>query len=86
MLGIFLFLTMLLVPISWVASRYPKAHFRVKSITFGSESKITNKYEGLLFVTKKGSNYVFVDYPSETSSTIFIINESDVKEIVFVHE
>lgn len=85
-IGILIFLTALLSPISWIASRSSLGRFRVKSITLSPESKVTNKYEGMLFVAKKGSSYVFVDNPSESAATTFILAESDVREIVFVHE
>jgi hypothetical protein len=55
---------------------------RVKSISMSSESKISTKYDGLIFVTKKGSNYVFVDKISEEGASTFILNESEVKELV----
>ena len=59
---------------------------RVKSVTPSSSSKVvTAKYEGLIFVTKKDTVYIFVDKLGG-DATVYLLNEADVGEIIFSRE
>lgn len=56
---------------------------RVKSVTPSSSSKlIGTKYEGLIFVAKRGTIYIFVDKLDE-DATVYLLNEAEVGEIIF---
>lgn len=56
---------------------------QVKSIHLNSSSGITTSYEGLFFLTKKDSTYVFTDKIVPEIGTIYVLNESEIKEILF---
>lgn len=83
----FLMSIILLVPISnFMVKNSPTSVLRVKSISLNPESKITTSYAGLFFITKKDSIYVFVDKFGSKEATVYILNESEIKEISFTKE
>jgi hypothetical protein len=76
----------LLVPISRFVNRTIKGREpKVRSITFNSDSKVVNKYEGLIYVTKKSPIYIFVD-KLEKGATVYLLDEGEVSEIVISSE
>ena len=59
----------------------------VKSLTLVPDSKITTKYEGLLYLKKSDSQYILTNRPKDNEPRlIFILSENEVKELVLTSE
>ena len=66
-----------------VSSSSQSQKLSVQTVTLSSESKVVTNYRGLCYIAKKGSNYVFADTLSRKGGHLFLLHESEVKEIVF---
>ena len=72
-----------IVPISrFVIKSSTSNRYRVKAITKSRDSTISNSYENFIFITTKGSNYIFAEPTEKSNAKIYILNKSEIKELL----
>ncbi len=74
----------LLQPISTLLSKESQpSRLTVQKISLKQASDSATNYVGLCYVSTKGSNYVFADTLAHGKAHIYLLQESEVRQIVF---